>query len=87
MNTTANLAVLADPYGHMWGDSGWVWLWGPLMMLVIVGAIITGVWLVVRSNGPAPPPSNDRAREILAERYARGDLSTEEYYERLDALK
>lgn len=31
-------------------------------------------------------PSSGRAREILAERYARGEIATEEYRERLAGL-
>ncbi len=34
----------------------------------------------------APAPGPGRAREILDERYARGELSTEEYRERLQSL-
>jgi len=29
----------------------------------------------------------DRARDILAERYARGELTTDEYRERLEQLR
>jgi uncharacterized membrane protein len=29
----------------------------------------------------------DRARSILAERFARGEISTDEFRERLDALR
>lgn len=34
----------------------------------------------------APAPGRGRAREILDERYARGELSTEEYRGRLQSL-
>ena len=87
MKTITEIGVIADPYGHMWGnDEGWMWLWGTLMMLAIIGAIVAGIWLIVRSTRPPGPRPNDRAREILAERYARGDLSSEEYHERLAEL-
>jgi uncharacterized membrane protein len=32
------------------------------------------------------PPGADRARAILAERFARGEISRDEYRERLDDL-
>jgi hypothetical protein len=38
------------------------------------------------SQQPTRDPA-DRAREILAERYARGELTTEEYRERLEHLR
>jgi hypothetical protein len=44
------------------------------------------VWLVVRSRDrvvPHRPP----AQRIVQERYARGELSTEEYCERLEHLR
>ncbi|MFF5211118.1 SHOCT domain-containing protein [Streptosporangium sp. NPDC000396] len=78
-------------WGHMWGG-GWGWLWGGLMMLFWVGLIALVVWLVTRAasgSRPAPPPERsglDRARDILSERYARGEISTEEYRDRLTHL-
>ncbi|NNC81379.1 MAG: SHOCT domain-containing protein [Acidimicrobiales bacterium] len=72
-----------------WGG-GWMWLWGLAMMALFVVLI---VWLVRATSGglsaPRPPErfSTDRAREVLAERYARGELSTEEYRERATELQ
>jgi putative membrane protein len=78
------LIVLAHDgrFGHMdgWGG-GWVWLWGSLMMLTWV-AIIAGVaWLLLRS-GRVTPTSPDRARQILDERLARGEITPEEHEQR-----
>jgi putative membrane protein len=81
--------MLVEQYGdHMdgWGG-GWMWLWGTLMMLAFVAALGVAAWAVVRSTQARRPAAEDRAREILAERYARGELSTEEYTERLEALR
>lgn len=85
------LADAGDGWDHMggWGG-GWMWLWGLAMMALFVVLI---VWLVrASSGGPSGPhsparSSTDRAREILAERYARGELSTEEYRERVTELQ
>lgn len=81
----ASLPLLADArdWDHM---GGWGWFWGTLMMLTWVAVIVAVVWLVTRGtrrDEPGPP----RAREILDERYARGELSTDEYRERLDHLR
>ena len=86
--TVATALARADDngWGHMsgWGG-GWMWLWALLMMLTWVALIAGTVWLVVRSGADDRRPS--RAREILDERYARGELTTEEYRERVDVLR
>ena len=76
----------ADTEGwrHMdgWGG-GWMWLWGSLMMLSWVVIIAAAIWFLTRRRDGT---GTSRARDILDERYARGDLSTEEYHERRDHL-
>jgi len=93
MNVIAMIARQYMDDNHMWRDDGRMWLWGGFMMLcvlvVVVGLI---VWLAVRaSQSQQHCASHDvagvRAREILAERYARGEISTEEYQERLTVLR
>ena len=72
---------------------GWMWIF---WLLLIVGIVLL-VALAVRALGGgirrdgAPGgddgrPSRSHARELLDERYARGELTTEEYRERLTAL-
>lgn len=76
--------------GHMgWGGGWWMLIWGALMM---VGLVVLVVWIVrttatggdSRGSGSDDPLAS--ARAILAERYARGELSTDEYRERLEEL-
>lgn len=87
MNTLTMIGqVLADDgWGHMdgWGG-GWMWLWGSFMMLFWVAVIAGAVWLGVR---PRSSGRSDRAREILDERYARGELDGEEYRDRVEQLR
>jgi putative membrane protein len=88
MNAFVALAADDDGWGHMgdWGG-GWMLLWGPLMM---IGFAVLIVWLVRASGGvagPAPREPTERAREILAERFAKGELSKEEYRERIGELR
>lgn len=82
--------LLANDHGwrHMdgWGG-GWMWIWGLAMMALFVLLV---VWLVRSITGSSRPERTDpaeRARSILSERYARGELTTEEYRERLDELR
>jgi putative membrane protein len=69
-----------------WGGGGWWWLAGPLWLLFWLAILGVGTWLVVRTVQRRQPGPRDRARDILAERYARGEISSEEYRERLDQL-
>lgn len=80
-------ALLADNdgwNGHMGWDGGWwMLIWGTLMMAGFVSLV---VWLVRSTEGGRPhPPREDptaSARRILAERFASGELTTDEYRER-----
>jgi putative membrane protein len=72
-------------YGSMWPMGGMIFGW-LLLTVLIVGLV---VWLIV---GYARPRSSGQdttgvARRILAERYARGEVDTEEYTQRLAALR
>ncbi len=79
----------------MWGGygmNGWGWGFGALIVVGVVVLIIVVVRLASTRGArvqPAEPPRsalpNDAGR-ILDERYARGDLTTEEYHERRTAL-
>jgi putative membrane protein len=81
-------ALLAQARGdHMRGwDGGWMWLWGTLMMLTWAAVIGVAVWLILRSTRRGDS-SSARAKEILDERFARGELTIEEYRERREALR
>lgn len=91
MGVTLSAAGPWDGWHHMWGG-GWGWLWGGFMMLFWAGLIALVVWLVVRAatnrreGSPIERSGIDRARDVLAERYARGEISTEEYQDRLTHL-
>ncbi len=79
----ANPAVDADEGccddGHMWGwGGGWWWLLMPIGMIVFWGGIIALiVWAIsqfTQSRG-----GGDNALDIARARYARGDISQEEF--------
>jgi putative membrane protein len=79
----------------MWGGNGmnaWGWGFGALIVAGVVILIVVAVRLastrIARPQHSEPPRSalpNDAGR-ILDERYAKGDLTTEEYRERRTAL-
>jgi putative membrane protein len=62
---------------------GFWWLPFGLLWILVLG---TAIWLVARTVRRREPSGLERARDILAERYARGELSGEEYRERLSEL-
>lgn len=72
---------------HMWGGNGWGWLAMTLMMMLGAAAIGLIVWVIARGTQQSPPSGVERARAILAERLARGEVSPEEYRERLQHLQ
>ena len=73
-----------------WHDHGWFWLWPlvPLFWFLTFFLLFRlffwrgrrGPWGRYGGRGPD-------AREILAQRYARGEISHEEYCERLGHLE
>jgi putative membrane protein len=71
---------------------GWMWLF---WLLLILGVALLGVVAVrvvrggvTRSDGGdgRMPQGRNSARQLLDERYARGEITTEEYQERLRVL-
>lgn len=85
--------------GNGFGGIG-MWLFGlltlaGLVLLVVVAVRAFGGGISRPSSTPgglpgatgAAPSGRGRAREILDERYARGEISTDEYRERLQALE
>jgi putative membrane protein len=81
--------------GYYGGDMGWGgWLAMSLSFVVFWGLLITLVVWVVRSlradtwrdNHGLPPAAGSRADEVLAERFARGEIDAEEFTQRRELL-
>lgn len=74
----------------MWGYgyNGWGWMW-VVGGLVVVGIVVLVVVLIRNSMAPTKAgttAATSTPRQILDERYARGELTTEEYRERIETL-
>ena len=91
------LGALADApgtggYAHhgMWGGGWGGMFFGFFMMLLVIAAIAAAVVLVARFLGGAGPggaaPSGKTPLDILEERFARGEIDTQEFEERRRAL-
>lgn len=76
----------------MMGDGWGGWMWGGLMMLLFWGGLVALVVFLVRGSGSRPSEREERrrqpdAREILSERFARGEISEEEFEQRKRVLE
>ncbi len=96
--TLPALAVLALPaqafadqsssYGNMGYGMGYGgWFFGPLMMIVFFGLIIAAVAGALRLFGGGQASSRTSAADILAERFAAGEIDEAEFTARRKALK
>jgi putative membrane protein len=76
----------------MMDGGGWSWIGVALMMLIFWGGLGALIVFLVRVFGGRPSQGEDRhlrpdAREILAERFARGEISEEEFEQRARVLQ
>ncbi|MEV8510468.1 SHOCT domain-containing protein [Actinoplanes sp. NPDC051475] len=75
-------------YGSGMGAGGWI-------LMVLIVALLATLLVVVLARPlldrdtapPAPRDSAEDAERVLADRLARGDIDTEEYEQRLHALR
>ena len=72
--------------GDQWGGFGMVL--GPIFMILILVGIVVGAIYVLRLFGVAGSgqPAHDRALMLLKERYAKGEIDTQEFEERKKLL-
>lgn len=79
---------------HAMGDGDWGWGWGMWLAMTIgmtamLVTLLAVVWLIVRAVGLPREAERreDRALEELRVRYARGEISVEEFEERRNTLR
>lgn len=78
-----------DDWDHMsdhmsgwgWGMMGFFWLF----LVLIVALVVWAVWVAARRGSGRP--TRNGALAVLEERFARGDISPEEYRERREVLE
>ncbi len=70
------------PWGLFWG------LIGLFMNLLVLALVVWLVVALVRSSGRGPrrTPQEPHALAVLEERYARGEISRDEFFERRAVL-
>jgi putative membrane protein len=74
-------------YGY--GMGGWGYLFMIISSVLFWGLLIIGIVVLVRHFGGSRSTGTTAARpeQILAERYARGEIDDEDYQRRLDTLR
>lgn len=96
-------AIAQSPYGyggyghggfmHGWGDGWQGWFMGPLMMLIFLAIATVIVVLIVRwlwgagSTRHHGGSTSNMPLDILKERFARGEIDTNEFEERRKILE
>ena len=73
-------------------NGGFWWPWMLIPLLFWGGFIALIAWAVIRlfprrRSDDNPTASRDRAEEILRERFARGEITSEEYEKSLEVLR
>jgi putative membrane protein len=68
--------------GYDWaGGAGWLWMLGGL--LLVIGIIVLIVWVVMRASRAGEMPtqgsSGPTPNQILSERFARGEITEQEF--------
>ncbi|MEU6327747.1 hypothetical protein ABZ851_10735 [Streptomyces sp. NPDC047049] len=85
--------------GWGWGWGGWFVM--TVVMVLFFALVIVGIVALLRyltgahrgSRPPSPPPAGEygwggsRAEDLLAERFARGEIDEDEYKRRLALLR
>ena len=85
------------PLAGFWGGPGWDAFWNGFVHIALIAAVVFAVAIAVKtlfasrtSDRAAPSRDADSgadAMEIVRQRYARGEITREEYLQLLDDLK
>jgi putative membrane protein len=69
------------------GMGGWMMAAASILALLVVGLAVVVVVALLRLNaGSGRGTSRPSARELLEQRYARGEIDDDEYFRRLTTL-
>jgi putative membrane protein len=81
---------------YSYGDhpSGWWFALGIISMVLFWGVLVLAIAAAVRyldrgrhERSSPRPPAPPTAEQVLADRFARGEIDADEYHQRLDTLR
>lgn len=75
---TGLLLADVDGWDHM---GGWGWGMAALGLIAMIALVALVVWIVTSAPRGGDSP-HTRARDVLDQRYARGEIGRDEYLER-----
>lgn len=84
-------AVATIGFAQYRGDdhmTGWQWVMMIVFATLFAALLATAIWaLFVHTTRTGRSSDQPTPEDLLAERYARGEINTDEYKERLAALR
>ena len=72
---------------HDMGDFGWGMGFGWVFMIVFWVLLILGIVALIKWSTGSSGTQSKTAREVLQERYARGEIDQQEYQEKMRDLE
>ena len=89
------VGMCANGYGWMSnGGWGWGWMVTAVVMILVFAVVITAIVVAVRylmgaehRSRAARPIQGPGAEDVLAQRFARGDIDDTEYRQRITTLR
>lgn len=74
---------------HWWGDYGWGMGFGWLLMLIFWALVIIGIIYLIKfiAASSKKEEKGETALEILKKRYAKGEISKEEFEEKKKGIE
>ena len=73
-----------------WHGSGWGWVWMSVAMVGFWAVVVVGIVMLTRGpggeRGRRPPGGPSTADDVLAERFARGEIDADEYERNREVL-
>lgn len=70
----------------MYSDSGWVWLWMAVMMVIFWGTVVAVIVLAIVRRPTVHGSPGPTARDVLDARFARGEIDIDDYRQRRSIL-
>jgi putative membrane protein len=77
-------------YGSNWGWGAWSLMTAGMVAfwaLLITSVVLVVCYLATPDGADAAPLGRTRAEDLLAERYARGEIDADEYRQRLPLVR